>query len=302
MILSIIIPVYNIEKYIKKCLESVLLKNIEIIIVIDGSSDGSTDIINEFIKNNDTENVQVVLQENKGLAETRNVGLNYSKGKYIWFVDGDDYINRHYVENILTQIRFDNSDLYTFGYSIVESSNCDVIDKIEYSKVGLMDIEKGLKLIHNPICNVWRYIVKKDILTSNDITFRKSVLCEDIEWCAKIFLHCKAVDICNYNLYNYRKNRLGSIMEKVSEQRIIDSISNIEYTNSYLKKSGVNCKIKIAIKRNLFRHYIYNIYNMNFIENNSINHLNSEMLYPFLKCFFYKFVMKITKAYKKIRG
>ena len=95
MKLSIIVPVYNVEKYIEKCLNSLCNPEIEkeIIIVNDGSTDSSLKIVEEFKKNHDKENIIIISQENKGLSEARNTGLRKAKGEYVSFIDSDDFVN-----------------------------------------------------------------------------------------------------------------------------------------------------------------------------------------------------------------
>lgn len=119
---SIIIPVYNCEKYVKKCLESVLrqtYKNIEMIVIDDGSTDQSLDIINRSVQGK--ANVKVIHQENQGLSATRNKGLENATGDYIAFLDGDDYLGESYIEDLIFAAENNNSDLVICGYQKVDS-------------------------------------------------------------------------------------------------------------------------------------------------------------------------------------
>lgn len=125
---SIIIPVYNCEMYIKKCLDSVLLqtyKNIEVIIIDDGSTDMSRRIINEYIKKD--ERIKLITQKNMGASQARNNGINFCNGEYIVFLDGDDTLNKYYVEKLYYNICNLDVDIVCCGYS-------------EYSKYGVTEL------------------------------------------------------------------------------------------------------------------------------------------------------------------
>lgn len=302
MQLSIIIPVYNLEKYIEKCLQSVLIPEVEIIVINDGSNDNSLEIINSFIQKNNSYNFKIIDQKNKGLAETRNVGLIESCGKYIWFVDGDDYIDNLESMNIVKRIKNKEIDVYSLGYNIVDSESEDIIGKIEYPTKQYARLESKLKIIKNPICNVWRYIIRKDFLIENNIEFRKDKLCEDIEWCIKVFSNMKNMDILNVNLYNYRQNRESSIMSNVSLKRMIDVFENIRYSFDYINSTTVNKKVKIILQINLYKQYIYNTYNINLMKKEERIELFNKMGYSSFNMIMIKLLMSITKGYKCLRG
>lgn len=302
MQLSIIIPVYNIEIYIEKCLESVLIPNVEIIVINDGSRDSSLEIIKSFVENNKNYSIKIINQENKGLAETRNVGLEASSGKYIWFVDGDDYIENVATKEIIDLIGREAIDVYSFGYNVVESTTEELIRKMEYSNETEMGINNKLKLTKNLICNVWRYIVRKDFLIENNIKFRKDKVCEDIEWCIKVFSNIKEMKILNVNLYNYRQNRDDSIMSNVSLNRMVDVFENISYAFDYVNNTNVNRKIKKILLMNLYKQYLYNTYNINLMKKEDIDKFFVTSNYSFFKVSLIKVLMRMTKGYKYLRS
>ena len=127
-LVSVVIPVYNMEKYVARCIQSVLDQiygNLDIIIVNDGSTDSSKDIIEEYAKRD--ERIRVITTANKGLSAARNIGIIEGRGEYIAFVDADDYISREYVD-ILLKICKDNgvSISQCFYYNIDEDCNEDV--------------------------------------------------------------------------------------------------------------------------------------------------------------------------------
>lgn len=122
--LSIIIPVYNVEKFVAKCLNSILEQfddnHVEIVIVNDGSTDNSNKIIQETIEGK--KGITYVLQENQGLSVARNVGLKYSRGTYVWFIDSDDYLSEGAIGKVLSIIDNKDADVYAFLLNSVDEN------------------------------------------------------------------------------------------------------------------------------------------------------------------------------------
>lgn len=119
-LVSVIVPVYNAEKYLKKCMESILkqtYENIELILINDGSIDKSLDICNQFSKRD--RRIRVIDKDNSGVSDTRNLGIMLAKGKYLCFVDSDDYIEENYIEKMI--LNTDESTLTMCGYFIETS-------------------------------------------------------------------------------------------------------------------------------------------------------------------------------------
>ncbi|MCH5229131.1 MAG: glycosyltransferase family 2 protein [Muribaculaceae bacterium] len=219
--ISIIIPVYNIAAYLKKCLNSIrnqTITNFEVILVNDGSTDGS-DIICEEYKNYDFR-FKVIHQPNLGVSEARNTGIkNISlSSKYVTFIDGDDYIHPYYLEYLYKAIKEDNYELAlclferrilndadsTFSpifYKTVEISRDYLFSGI-FTKLKKDQFIEGL-----PDSVVWGRLYRKDIVTSN---LFKSILSEDIEFNSRILINIKRVILVNEKLY-FSVPRKGSL-------------------------------------------------------------------------------------------
>lgn len=121
-LVSVIIPLYNKEKYIKRCIDSLVkqtYKNLQIIIVDDGSTDNSTDIISQY----KDERIELIQKKNEGVSLTRNRGIESSKGKYIAFVDADDYVSKDYIYNLIQQYETKDIQLATSGYYQTDGEN-----------------------------------------------------------------------------------------------------------------------------------------------------------------------------------
>lgn len=162
--LSIIIPAYNIESYISACIESVLDQDIseteyELIIINDGSSDKTLSVIKKY---DSIENIRIIDQINRGLSEARNIGVKHAKGKYIWFIDGDDTITPMCLKNILIACNEKNVDLFGVGPSIpfikIFPIDFDIANDVSRLFTGLEWIRSKYGFI-----GAWAYIIKRDL-------------------------------------------------------------------------------------------------------------------------------------------
>jgi len=213
MFISIIIPVYNSVKYIKSCLDSILSQDFfdyEIILIDDGSTDGSERVVDSYKK----ENVIVIHQKNQGPAYARNVGLNKAKGKYVWFVDSDDEIEKDSLEFIHRIIRIKEVDLVLFGYREIYNNKSHVT--LRY-KSGLYENDKLDHLKHNLIKNTydnlttcWMHIYKREMLTGLTFEDHSKVAYEDALFCINAFIKANDIRVVNdiYYQYYYRDNSI----------------------------------------------------------------------------------------------
>lgn len=173
VLLSFIVPVYNVEKYIENCIKSILKQsydNIEVILVDDGSPDASPKILDEYAKID--QRVKVIHQENAGVSSARNAGLDIANGQYVLFVDADDYIEPDYAKYFLDLALKNNVEI-AYGrccYSL--SSSKDVLDTIE-----IISSAKAMEEIYLGGINVavWNKIYRRDFLTKNNIRFNPEI-------------------------------------------------------------------------------------------------------------------------------
>ena len=192
--ISIIIPVYNSEKYIEKCLNSILKQkytNYEIIIVNDGSKDNSQVIIDEFV-NNYPEKIKAFLQENKGVSVTRNEAILKATGDYIMFVDNDDFLDDDYLETYINEVETNDYDIVLGGYKRVTN------EKI-LKKVILNDDEWAKFVVMAP----WAKLYKTSFLVENNTVFLKNNIGEDVYFNLKAVLMTDKIKIINYAGYNW---------------------------------------------------------------------------------------------------
>lgn len=233
MKLSIIVPVYNVEKYVRQCIESIIsqtFNDYELIIVDDGSTDSSGEICDTY---NGVKKIRVFHKENGGLSSARNYGIKMSTGQYLMFVDGDDYL-------------FENTALSRVMEAI-DSEHCDVVqykivqyfekakkyvhqsDIKDYDEHGLFNKLKKMNADGNFSISACDKIVKKDILVTNNILFDEGLLSEDIDWSLRLYQHVKNIVISNNDVYAYRQQRKGSITSGNNMERSNSLFTIIKY-------------------------------------------------------------------------
>ena len=261
--ISIIVPVYNVEKYIDRCIQSILnqtYENYELILVDDGSNDHSSEICDKYADN--YQHISVIHKENEGLGFTRNVGLSKVKGDYILFVDSDDTIHPDMLK-ICNEELSEGYDTIIFGYNRT-NENDKIIGTFQYDEetYNANEIHNSLlpKLIgsspsgHDSIavsaCGV---LYSKNIIDKNQLNFKseRQIISEDLIWNLEYLVHTKSVKISNKNLYNYRFTE-GSLTKKYIKNRfkLVKELYNLEL--EYLDKYDILSNTEIRLKKQFF--------------------------------------------------
>lgn len=239
--ISVIVPVYNVEKYLRQCLKSILnqsLSDIEIIVVNDGSEDGSAQIIDEYA--NKYNNIVVINKENGGLSSARNHGIKIARGKYISFIDSDDYISCDMLEKMYTEAINTDAEIIICGYKYCneEGENIQACRNFNYnSNFNKEKLIEGI-LTNNISSIVCDKIYKKDLFLKNAVQFPEGKYFEDTETVFKLILSAEKVSVLNEKLYYYRL-RDGSITNIKSLKMIYDYIDGISSINTELKKNSL---------------------------------------------------------------
>lgn len=225
---SIIVPVYNVEKYVSKCLESLLrqtYENIEIILVNDGSQDNSKKIIDNFAKKD--ERVKVIHKNNEGVSVTRNIGILNSTGDYICFVDSDDYVMPDYVEYLLKLILDGKSDIalttQMFGnFNLKQTSTLKtyIVSGSEATiKILLYDIPIG----------VYSKIFRREFLEKNNISFKRELyIGEGFNFNIDAFQRANKITISNKRIYYYRRDNEMSATTKFTIEKWKNGLTAIQ--------------------------------------------------------------------------
>ena len=217
--ISVIIPVYNVEKYLRQCMDSIIsqtFKDFECICVNDGSTDGSLDILQEYAKKDDR--IKIITQENKGLPAARNVGIKKSIGQYLVFVDSDDFIVQNCLETAFNKIIETSADIVEFNYKFYYFKENRYESKIfpDSQKIK-KDDTIGTILQKSYEDTAWRRIYKKEFLLKNNLFFYEGRVSEDGVFAAMLFLYTKNIVYIEDELYIYRKQRTTAITSNLSK-------------------------------------------------------------------------------------
>ena len=253
--ISIVVPVYNIEKYIKQCIESVLIQNYsnwELILVNDGSTDQSGIICNQFAEKDNR--IKTINQSNKGVSSARNVGIIAATGKYITFLDGDDYWVR---ADILSEIAASDADL-TYMTCIRKEYPNGRVCEISNTNISLyLPIKESLiEFFASSLQGNWScyYIfVKNNIIKDNSIYFDENAkIGEDVDWFFRVCGAANNVSFISEVYYNYRVLRQGSAMTHKSAESISSFFEVVKKWNYYSKMDKRYHSAYIALCNNSF--------------------------------------------------
>ena len=206
---SIVVPIYNVEGYLKKCLDSILNQTFvdyEIILVNDGSTDQSLSIIKEYMSK--YPDIKLINQENKGLSEARNSGLKEARGNYVLFVDSDDFIDKDLLLNLNESI-INNPDLVRFQLRVVSDKTIDINEEAFDSLNGHDAFKKIIK--YRFVENAWAYLYSRKYLIDNEFLFKPNMYHEDYGLIPLAIIKASKVNSISYIGYNYVQ-RSNSIM------------------------------------------------------------------------------------------
>lgn len=223
--ISVIIPIYKVEKYLNRCVESVVnqtYRNLEIILVDDGSPDKCPEICEEWAKKD--KRIRVIHKENGGLSDARNVGLQMARGEYIAFVDSDDWLHKDALETLRCFLERYNADIVECkAFSTHEKVDDKIIDRDKIA-VSEFDRESSMKALlrEKPLRQtVWNKLFKRTVI--EDIDFKKGKYHEDEFWTYQVFDKAKKILFLDVVLYYYFQ-RLDSIMGQAFSLKRLDAI------------------------------------------------------------------------------
>ncbi|WP_194191028.1 glycosyltransferase [Clostridium chrysemydis] len=289
-ILSVIIPVYNIENYLEKCIDSVLkqrFKNYEIILVNDGSTDNSLKICKRYKQRYN--NITLIDKKNGGLSDARNAGLKIANGEFVVFIDSDDYIDEFMFEKMINVAQKDNLDLVICDCErVYESKEIDKICKCDLDSSKLYNNEELLYnyLLQNIRPNAWDKLYRKSLFIENNIEFPKGLYHEDLLTTFRIIKEVKRAKYIDEPFYKYLC-REGSITTNLK-------LKNLEDMSIIIKRIN-----ELFNEMNLQKEYVdaFNILNYNvcsYIKNN-INDEKKENIIADIKSKFIKNKMVLNK-------
>ncbi|WP_054834610.1 glycosyltransferase family 2 protein [Methanobrevibacter arboriphilus] len=255
--ISVIVPVYNVEKYLSNCLDSIInqsLEDIEIICVNDGSTDNSLKILEEYAANDNR--IRIITKKNEGLGAARKTGLdNSSGGEYILFVDSDDYIKNDACEKVYGNALSNDSELVFFNFCDFNENrvfdpciSCNAFNSLKNSENFNNLTFKAYEIkecVLNSYFSAWSKLYKKSFLYKyDDFYFPKHRIFEDLFFHVQVIIRAERISYCNEGLYLYRRSNSNSIMNNTRE-KVFDVFIAINLIKEFL------------IKNDLFNYYDY---------------------------------------------
>ena len=223
-LLTVVIPVYNVEKYLNRCLESILIqgwKNYDIILVDDGSTDRSPQICDDYVKAYDF--ISVIHKENGGLSDARNTGLSQAKGEYVYFPDSDDWLEPDTFIALAEALESQKFDIISFNREFIKGEEDVIIsDPVENQVFEGKDAFVHM-LKHSYITGFANdKIYRKSLFVDHDILFPKGKYYEDLGTNYKLFLSAKKVYATNQKYYHYLIDNPDSITQSWNEKKFRD--------------------------------------------------------------------------------
>lgn len=258
---SIIVPIYNVEKYLKTCINSILAQtfsDFEVILVDDGSPDRCGKICDDYAEHD--LRVKVIHKVNGGLSSARNAGLDVATGEYIIFIDSDDYWDDNTaLEHIQKNLTETKADLLVFpAKRFYEDENkfTNILNlEVERSKINNENTDQAVKyMLENNIYRAaaWNKVIKKAIIDIHNMRFKVGYLSEDMDWCGDLIVHCNRFDFYENPFYVYRQQRKGSITSGKTEKLVADKLYMCQ--KGYKQGIGLSDKNKSQL---LLSYYAY---------------------------------------------
>lgn len=258
MKLSVIVPIYNSEKFLKKCIDSIInqrLESMEIFLINDGSKDKSLKICEEY----EDERIRIINNSNKGCSYSRNLGIQLSRGEYIMFIDSDDYyIQDQFLKKIIKIMDMKKLDLLEFGYNKVLSNGLIQCNKPKKSN-SRISFSRQSHFFNNP----WNKVYRRDLIIKNNIKFPENChMGEDLAFNFKYLNFVTNINILNDIYYNYFENNQGatfSFEKRIQIYKAFDDV--IEYYEKFGLKLPFQ-ELKKYYRINAIRGIYFNLSNL----------------------------------------
>lgn len=262
--ISVIVPIYNVEKYIKRCLKTIqaqTFKDFEVLLIDDDSPDRSAEIAEEFCKKD--KRFRLFHKENGGLSDARNYGLERARGEFISFIDSDDYIHKNFLEVMYRECVDNDADMSycRFKYSYF---NTGLTLPMPFSaKKEVMKKEDALNILikDNYLHSyAWNKLYRATLFTENDITY-PDMYFEDIATSGRLLYHANRIAISDKYLYYYMK-RFGSIMSTMNAEKLNDYWLSVLFVRNHIQSVGEYEKYRVSVRSFARKAHFVNIYSI----------------------------------------
>ena len=255
--ISVVIPIFNVEKYLEECLNSVIhqsFEDIEIICINDGSTDNSLNILRKYEKKDNR--IRIINQKNVGAGGARYIGLSLSKGRYVYFMDSDDFLELNALELLYDNAVSNNSDVVIFNFArydpILKSKIClhgfdleTVFGDVDFNNFTF-DYHDVKRYVLNTSFAPWAKLYKREFLDSyDDFYFLKDINYEDVPFHVQVMLRAK-LSFCPYFLYNYRVyNKNLTVVDYEKNKHLLDIFKIIDIVENFLKDNNFYHEFKM---------------------------------------------------------
>ncbi|TCI57448.1 glycosyltransferase family 2 protein [Exiguobacterium sp. SH1S21] len=235
-LVSVIVPIYNSEKYIERCIKSILSQshnNIELILIDDGSIDSSLSICRKYSSIDDR--VKIQSTENMGVSCARNLGLELANGDFIGFVDSDDYIDHRMYESMLKRIKKDNSDMAVLTKYTIKSKKQKDLNLLSDNISNTLALTYLYQLSFPT--SLWAYLFVKNSISEKRLN-EKIHFFEDLEFLSRILMDSKSISLCHEKAYNYIQHDESANSQPINEKRM-SSLEVYNIVSKQLKDRGL---------------------------------------------------------------
>ncbi|MHB0809375.1 MAG: glycosyltransferase [Facklamia hominis] len=302
-LISVVMPVYNVEKYLEAALKSVenqTYKNIEVILINDGSSDNSLSIAQGF-KERSTLNIKIFSQNNRGVSSARNKGLSLATGKYIYFFDSDDLIDSNMIESVITTMEMYQLDAVRFNAEIFYDQN-EVIYRTSLDQYRSNELKENYLYNSSDFfrcqliipCSVCIYVFRTSILRNNNVQFYEGIIHEDELFTPVALANARRIMYLN-NDYFKRRYRPNSIMtqEDSSRKHAIGYLTVIRQFICYSNTNSIDVEVKKYYEKTINRlgTMIFGSGHLKFIENLYLINIGINPIYAL----YLKFINKVKQ-------
>ncbi|KFN01824.1 glycosyltransferase [Bacillus clarus] len=264
-LISVIVPIYNVEKWLARCIESVLKEpfvNIELVLVNDGSTDKCGEICEEYLEKDNR--IKVIYKENGGVSSARNAGIEAATGKYIVFIDPDDEVSENYFTRLYGIAEDKKCDAVICGYKTVPNNN-SIIPNFKLDTVmNGRDFVLSSPNVHskNDLCFAWRYIYNLSIIKEKNIRFNEQVFIgEDVIFNLEFLLHSQRVCAISEGLYFYTINNSNSLMRVPYKPNLENSLV-LQYQMRRQLSQEFGLLHDKQFKKDMANYYINHIYRL----------------------------------------
>lgn len=249
--ISVIIPCFCVDKYIQRCIESILHQSIskkmlEIILIDDASTDQTKQILQAYEKKYTNQIILILLNENKGQGYARNIGLQYASGDYIVFVDSDDYLKENALQKMYSEIENTNADIVAAGYTVFDDAGHYKQNLLESCTYHLDRNDQLSSYLLKYGCqnNIWGKLYKHDLFSKNNILFPENIKMEDIAFYEDSLFHAHIIHLISESLYFYYQNPNGTMFSSAIKNYFIDTFYvQRDICTKFLQDSKLNARL-----------------------------------------------------------